>query len=550
MIKIENIEVKIQSKNKNYYENIIGRKLIIGSLILVESNKIPKKSHLFITGICDFCLSEKKIKMKEYSKQTNNGLSEFSCSKNCSIMKTKKTNLKKYGVENVFQDDVVKYKSKEKKLALYGDENFNNIEKASNTNLKKYGFKTVLSDPNVREKIKENYYDKYGVYFPSQNTEVLEKMKLTTFNKYGVDNYSRTNDFKNKVKDRWFEKMHSKIEKFGILSKVDDGYTIKCNNCNNNFVILNSLMNKRILNNENICLNCNPINVGFSKNEKSLLKFITDSYDDEILENSRKVIDCELDIYLPDLKIGFEFNGLYWHSELYKHPTYHLNKTLLCIEKGIDLFHIWEDDWIHKNNIVKSMIMNKLGKTPNKIYARNCQIKEVNDNKVIKKFLIENHIQGFVGSKIKIGLFHNNVLVSLMTFGNLRKSLGQKSKEGSYELLRFCNKINTNVIGGASKLFKFFINNYRVDEVISYSDYSRSNGNLYKTLGFKLSHNSTPNYYYIVDGKRIHRFNFRKDKLIKDGFDPNKTEVDIMNERGYYRIFDCGMQKWIYKLID
>ena len=136
-----------------------------------------------------------------------------------------------------------------------------------------------------------------------------------------------------------------------------------------------------------------------------------------------------------------------------------------------------------------------------------------------------------------------------MTFGNLRKSLGQKSKDGSYELLRFCNKLNTSVVGGSSKLFKYFLNNYPSKEIISYSDLSRSNGDMYLKLGFKLSHTSRPNYYYVVNGIRKHRFNYRKDRLIKDGFDPNKTEIQIMSEQGYYKIFDCGMQKWIWKSV-
>jgi hypothetical protein len=132
-----------------------------------------------------------------------------------------------------------------------------------------------------------------------------------------------------------------------------------------------------------------------------------------------------------------------------------------------------------------------------------------------------------------------------MTFGDLRKSLGKKSRVGSYELLRFCNKLNTTVIGGSSKLFRYFLKNYNPQEVISYSDYSRSIGNMYNQLGFTLSHRSDPNYYYIIDGIRSHRFNFRKDKLVKEGFDPSLTEIEIMHQRGLYRIFDCGAQKWV-----
>jgi hypothetical protein len=167
---------------------------------------------------------------------------------------------------------------------------------------------------------------------------------------------------------------------------------------------------------------------------------------------------------------------------------------------------------------------------------------------LIRDFLEKNHLQGFVGSSIKLGLFFENELVSIMTFGGLRKSLGQKNTKGSFELLRFCNKINHNVVGGASKLLKYFIKNYSPCNIISYSDFSRSDGNLYKKLGFELSHLSEPNYYYIINGVRNHRFNFRKDKLVKEGFDKNKTEVQIMKERKIMRIFDCGMEKWILEV--
>ena len=159
-------------------------------------------------------------------------------------------------------------------------------------------------------------------------------------------------------------------------------------------------------------------------------------------------------------------------------------------------------------------------------------------------FLNNNHIQGFMGSKIKIGLFYNNELVSLMTFGNLRKSMGQKKLEGSYEMLRFCNKLNINVIGGASKLFKYFIRNYNPIEVISYADRSWSKGNLYEKLGFSMEYKTKPNYYYIINGVREYRFNYRKDILVKQGFNENKTEHQIMLERKIYRIYNTGNYKF------
>ena len=135
-----------------------------------------------------------------------------------------------------------------------------------------------------------------------------------------------------------------------------------------------------------------------------------------------------------------------------------------------------------------------------------------------------------------------------MTFGCNRKSLGQKSIQDEWEMLRFCSKLNTIIIGGASKLFKYFIDNYRPKIINSYCDISRFEGGTYQNLGFKLSHISEPNYYYIIDGIRQHRFNWRKDKLVKLGYDINKTELEIMSELGYNRIFDCGNQKWIYNI--
>jgi hypothetical protein len=133
-----------------------------------------------------------------------------------------------------------------------------------------------------------------------------------------------------------------------------------------------------------------------------------------------------------------------------------------------------------------------------------------------------------------------------MTFGKLRRTMNSKSSEGEYEMLRFCNKLNTNVIGGASKLFYYFLNNYKSNNIISYADRSHSNGNLYKELGFNLSHITKPNYYYIIDGLKKYRYGFRKDILVKQGYNKNKSEHEIMLERKIYRIYNSGNYKFTY----
>jgi hypothetical protein len=125
--------------------------------------------------------------------------------------------------------------------------------------------------------------------------------------------------------------------------------------------------------------------------------------------------------------------------------------------------------------------------------------------------------------------------------------LGHITKEGSYELLRFCNKLNFNIVGGSSRLLVYFIRKYYPKEIMSYSDNSRSNGDMYRKIGFNLESETVPNYYWVIDGIRKHRFNFRKDRLVKMGYDSSKTEIEIMNELGYYRIFDSGSKKWIIR---
>jgi len=237
-------------------------------------------------------------------------------------------------------------------------------------------------------------------------------------------------------------------------------------------------------------------------------------------------------------KIKIKYLKLYNNSEILKKQNY-----LLLDE--CDIF-IFEDEWLDKKEIVKSRISNLLGKSK-KIGARNCEVKFIEDNNLVRDFLVKNHIQGFVGSVYKVGLFFNGELVSLMTFGNLRKNLGQTSKINSYELLRFCNLLNTTVVGGASKMFNFFLRNIDVEFILSYADRRWSKGNLYENIGFKKIKNTIPNYFYIVDGRREGRFKFRKDALITQGFNPTLTEVEIQHSRGYYRIFDSGSIRYEFK---
>lgn len=210
--------------------------------------------------------------------------------------------------------------------------------------------------------------------------------------------------------------------------------------------------------------------------------------------------------------------------------------------------YVFEDEWFYKKDIVKSRLLNQMGVISNKIYARKCNIQEIS-YKDASYFLMQNHLQGKISGYKYIGLFYQNKLVSLMVFGKLRKNLGSISKEGEYELLRFCSCINTNVIGAASKLFKYFIKTYRPKKIISYSDKRYGEGEFYEKIGMKYSHDTQNSYFYIddINFKRNNRFAYRKDVLVKIGFDKNKTEKNIMIERGIRRINDLGCKVFYWE---
>lgn len=295
---------------------------------------------------------------------------------------------------------------------------------------------------------------------------------------------------------------------------------------------------------------CKICSNNISTQEKEIYNFIN-SLNVESIENDKTLLNgLEIDILLPKHKLGIEYNGLYWHSEQFKDKNYHINKTKLCEENGYRLIQIFEDEWNDKKEIVKSRLINIIGLNKNKIYGRKCIIKEISSSDA-KEFMVKNHIQGYVNSSIRIGLYYNNELVSLMTLGKTRNILKYKSVDGEYEILRFSNKLNTSVIGGASKIFNYFLKMYKPNKVISYSDKRWSIGEIYKTLGFKLEKISEPNYYYVINKKRETRYKYQKHKLAGMDilFNESFSESDNMKLNGYFKIFDCGTDKYVWDRI-
>lgn len=446
-------------------------------------------------------------------------------------------------------------------------------EKIIQTNLRKWGSNSPIHNEEVKERAKKKLLENWGVDNPSKSKEILEKrvesfkksnfrnnFRKTSLQKYGVEHPWMSKNIHAKTLDFFYssykERIESKIcnEKYKFISfekKFTTSLKFYCYSCQKEFNILPYQFYYRINRNLNICTNCYPISENSSLSQIEVFKFISQNYEGPTYINVKNIISpYEIDIFLPELDLGFEFNGVWWHSENFKEKNYHLKKIESSDSKNIDLITIWEDDWLLKREICESFILNKIKKTSHKIFARNCEVREVDYN-TSKNFLDKNHLQGDCKSSVRIGLFHNGELVSLMTFSKLRlplqKSEINRSKQGYFELTRFCNMVNTSVVGGASKLLKYAINMINPTQIETYSDNLISNGNLYEKLGFNYEHTSKPGFWYVIDGIRHHRFNWRKQKLIKMGFDPSKTEEEIMSELGYFKIFNAGNRKWILK---
>ena len=324
-----------------------------------------------------------------------------------------------------------------------------------------------------------------------------------------------------------YENSHSKI-------------TIKCNKCGNSFV---KIACDHITSPNGGCQHCYH---NMSKPEEEIGMFIKSIIRDEIYFNDRELLNgYELDIFIPSKNIAIEFNGLYWHSDDKKDKYYHLMKTELCEQKGVHLIQIFEDEYYNSKDIILSKIKHLLMVNDlEKIYARKCEIRIISYN-IAKSFLDSNHIQGHDKSTVYLGCFYNNELIAVMSF--------IKQPNDKWILNRFATNINKNVIGVGGKLFNWFIKEYKPTEVKSFADRrwtSTIKENLYDKLGFTKDSILRPDYKYVFENsiKRFHKFNFRKQNIIKKyGFEENLTESEMVKKINAKKIWDCGLIKYIWR---
>lgn len=512
MLLTTEISIKIQGPNINYYKSLGYNNIKVKDSIKIPIIQLPKTSHEKVLIKCDKCGDEKISHYFAYNKYIiKYDDDKYLCNK-CNDSNRKKTLLKKYGSDSLIKIEEFNIKRKKTILDRFGfDHPCKSDEikqKIIDTNLERYGVKYTSQVKEVRDNINATNLERYGNINSLINDKTLEKTFNTMINKYGVKYTSQNKELSKNITFTLRKTNTKKIlETHKDIIEADyenSNFIVTCDQKKeHNFTINTHLYYQRKIYNIPICTICNPINSNISGAEIMLLNFIEENYNKEIIINNRNIIKpYELDIYLPDLKLAFEYNGLYWHSEKFKDYNYHLNKTELCEENGIRLINIWEDDWIQKNDIIKSIILNNISKKS--LYKlKEYEIKEIYNSNIVKKFLNINHIEGFVKSNIKIGLFdHNNELISLMIFNK---------NKNYYKLLRYCNKLNDNT-NNEVLLFHYFKLKYQPKEVISEINRNLKDDLLYE-FGFKIIKNTQQNCFYIKNFIRYNNINSKENLL-------------------------------------
>lgn len=488
----------------------------------------------YFRSCCKECAAANPARQKKIADTTEKhfGSRNFFTSE-CGKEKKQKY-LELHGITNVFQLDSVKQKSRESRKAHFG-------------------YEYTMQSPEKRQLAKDNYKKKTGYDHQFCDPNVIAKK-----NKTQQENIDAGIDPKKKFKRNWRIKRYNNI--VALTAEVQPKFSLDyfmqfdrngqyhilfdwhCSKCGNDF---SAYLDQNLITREHLparCPTCHPVSNGTSKYEYEIADFLKNSCNlNDVSMHDRTVLNpYEIDIVVHSRKIGIEFDGLYHHSEIGggKPKTYHIFKTNEAKKHEYQLIHIFEDEWINKRSIVESRLKSIFGVVDDKIFARKCLVKDVDFN-TTKEFLNENHLQSWSNSSVNLGLFYEDSLVAIMTFGKPRYN-----KQYEWELIRYCSKLNTQILGGSGKLLKAFEMQFKPKSLLSYADYRWSIGKMYDSLGFKLDHISEPNYWYIKNTicDRFSRVKFQKFKLKKilKNFDDSLSEVENMQNNGYDRIFDCG----------
>lgn len=450
--------------------------------------------------------------------------------------------------------------------------NKSKIEATKSTCMGRYGGNAPACSKDVSKRMLETTYRNQGDDAFIRRTGPLsettkQKMKHTNLERYGVENPMQLREYQEKCNsNKNYKEIGNKIRKSlktrrldrdkDIIDILEDNTIFRircphpeCNLCDEKwFDIPISRYHDRKYNHTEPCTRILPVKPIHITNTypEIFIKNILDEHSIEYITNDRSILSGkELDIHIPSHNLAIECNGVYWHS--LKPKDYHYKKWKNCKDRGIQLLSIWEDWIVHKPEVVKSIILSRLGIYKKRIGASKCRVIEVPSD-TTRQFLDENHIQGACRSSIRYGLEYKGELVALMCFDDFNNRVGIGGDEKKWELVRFCSCKNTQIIHGAQRLLVHFQKDHPGD-IVSFASHDISMGTLYEALGFEKVSETQSSYWYIdmKTLKRYHRYSFTKASLIKKGYDPTMTEFEIMDTLPYHRIYDSGQSKYILR---
>ena len=511
---------KVKDTRKGHYYNngIITRKIKEGDVIPdgfvrgmllsdeLKKNRSAKAKETFLKkyGV-DNPAKSKEVLVK--IQKTNLDRYGVECSAQSEVVKEKikATNLKKYGVEYSFQAEEVKDKIKATSLEMYGVDNPSKSDVIKNriveSNRKNLGVDYPMQSKDVLGKSRVTSLEKYGTEYPNQSDIVKSKIDASTLEHYGVNRACKLDEFKQKIVD-------TNRERYGV------DYTCL-------------IYSGKLKGNDS----------SYNRSFAELLDINNITYEREFL----------LQKYSYDFKVGntlIEVDPAATHNTYFSpygdnriDVNYHRDKTRLAKDSGYNVIHIFEWDDINK---VMQLLKNRVT-----VYARKCEVRMVSDVDT-GNYLDTYHLQGTCrGQKIRLGLYYDNLLVSLMTFGKSRFN-----KNCEYELLRYC--ASYNVVGGAEKLFKYFVDNYKPRSIVSYCDTSKFSGKVYDTLSFEFIKTNKPRKHWysmkekrhITDGLLLSQ---GYDRLFKENHGKGTSNEELILARGYLPVYDCGQSTYIWR---
>ena len=488
--------------------------------------------------VCDYC-GIKFVRSIRNLRLGRTILEKESCnSKQCARQKREESQLKKYGTRNAGGSKDSQQKAISTWQTNLGVSNPMHSEKVKNkvaqTCEAKYQVKSFLATQEcrvalkehcknnaaeIRQKIEKTCLEKYQATHPRKNVDYFHDFQIKFLEKHGVA-------FPSQLSDHLEKREATCLQKYGFKHPV-----------------MNADIQQKI---KTTCLERYgkyPVN-SFGETENEIRDLVR-CWGFKTEKNYSLLNGKEIDILIPEQNLAIEYCGLFWHNEMSPTPRdrlYHYNKYEELRKIGVQLITIFEDEWLLRKDICKSILMSKLGVIPNKIPARKCLVRQV-DIKMANAFMDKNHLQGKAKSSIAFGLYYDKNLVSCITFGS-----HHRKSTSALILNRMSSLVNTNVIGGFSKIFNHAKQNLN-KEIVTWSDNRWSTGAIYKKLGFQLNEEMGPDYSYYKYGsfgkKRKSKQSMKKKNVnCPDG----TTEREWCLQNDFVRIWDCGKIRWIYKL--